>query len=328
MNREEFLARVHELRYHGKSIRAIATELGVHRSRVERGLRAVARTTPDEMAPRLALSTPSQSNTFVGRRQEMGDLKAALQDAMSGRGRLIMLAGEPGIGKTRTAQEIANQAQAQGAVPFWGRCYEEEGTPAYWPWIQIIRSLSGQLEDGPLKEAMGPRAADISKIVPELMQRLPGLEPPPQLEPEQARFRLFDSITAFFKRAAAWQPLVLVLEDLHWADQASLLLLHHLARDLDDANLLTMGTYRDVEVTRQHPLTETLGQLSRERGFQKIVLKGLGEEDAEGFCRAASGVTPSPSLVAAIHAHTEGNPFFMTEIVRLLGDRGELAGDG
>ena len=135
------------------------------------------------------------SNHFVGRHPEMVQLGAALDDALAGRGRLVLLAGEPGIGKTRTAQEIAQQAHAQGAVPLWGRCYEEEGAPAYWPWIQIVRSLMGQLDVEQLGKSMGAGAADIAEIVPELMQRLPALESPPQLEPAQSRFRLFDSIT-------------------------------------------------------------------------------------------------------------------------------------
>ena len=246
------------------------------------------------------------SSHLVGRQHEMAQLGAALGDALAGRGRLVMLAGEPGIGKTRLAQEIADQAQAQGAHVLWGRCYEEEGTPAYWPWVQILRSGIRQVEAGGLSEALGPGAADVAEIVPELMQRLPGLEPPPQLEPAQARFRLFDSITTFLKRASQASPLVLVLDDLHWADRASLLLLNHLARELGDGALLTVGTYRDVEVTRQHPLIETLAQLSREPVFQRISLQGLGEEHAEEFIKAAAGVTPPPELVDTIHTHTEG----------------------
>lgn len=175
---------------------------------------------------------------------------------------------------------------------------------------------------------MGSGAADIGEIVPEVRGKIPGLNPSPPLEPTRSQFRLFDSITTFLKSISGSYPLVLVLEDLHWADRTSLLYLNHLVRDLREGTLLVVGTYRDVEVSRQHPLTETLGSLSRESEFQRISLSGLGEEYAGEFIRAAAGVSPPSDLVATIHTQTEGNPFFMTEVVRLLGDRGEPSGEG
>ena len=130
-----------------------------------------------------------------------------------------MLVGEPGIGKTRTAQELAAYAETRGAQVLWGRCYEEEGAPPYWPWVQPIRSYVQQRDAERLLSEMGPGAADIAEIVPEIGRKLTDLEPPPALQPEQARFRLFDSITSFLKSAARSQPLMLVLDDLHWADE-------------------------------------------------------------------------------------------------------------
>ena len=141
--------------------------------------------------------------TFVGRQQELTDLKTGLEDTLAGQGRLVMLAGEPGIGKTRTAQELTSHAYALGAQVLWGRCYEEEGPPPYWPWLQLLRSYIQQQAPEQLQAEMGSGAADIAEIVPELREKLPNLETPPALEPEQARFRLFDSITTFFKNAAS-----------------------------------------------------------------------------------------------------------------------------
>ncbi len=263
---------------------------------------------------------------FVGRQREMGELKACLEDALSGRGRLITLVGEPGIGKTRTATELATYAGMRSAQVLWGRCYEAEGAPPYWPWVQAIRSYVRDVDPEQLRSEMGAGAADIAQVVSDVKEQLPGLEAPPQLEPEQARFRLFDSITAFLRSASRRQPLMLVLDDLQWADHPSLLLLEFVARELAGARLLVVGTYRDVELSRQHPLSNTLGELTRsaEGGFQRVLLRGLGPDDVGRFIELASGVTPPTGMVAAVHRQTEGNPLFVTEVVRLLVQEGEL----
>ena len=263
---------------------------------------------------------------FVGRQREMGELKAALEDALSGRGRLVMLVGEPGIGKSRTAQELATYAGLRQAQVLRGRCYEGEGAPPYWPWVQAIRAYVRDVDPEQLRSDMGAGAADIGQVVSDVRDRLPGLESPPQLEPEQARFRLFDSITAFLKSAGRRQPLVLVLDDLHWADHPSLLLLEFVARELANSRLLIIGTYRDMELSRQHPLSQTLGELTRsaEGGFTRVLLRGLGQEDVGRFIELASGVTPPTGMVEAVHRQTEGNPLFVTEVVRLLAQEGEL----
>ena len=261
---------------------------------------------------------------FVGRQREMGELKAALEDALSGRGRLVTLVGEPGIGKTRTAQEMATYAGLRQAQVLWGRCYEGQGAPPYWPWVQAIRSYVRDRDQQQLQSEMGAGAADIAEIVSDVGEQLPGLQPPPQLEPDQARFRLFDSITAFLKSAGRRQPLVLILEDLQWADQPSLLLLEFLARELTGGRLLIVGTYRDVDVTRRHPLSLTLGELARERLFQRVQLRGLEPQDVARFIELVAGVTPPRGMVEAVHRQTEGNPLFVTEVVRLLVQEGEL----
>ena len=262
---------------------------------------------------------------FVGRQREMGELKACLEDALSGRGRLVTLVGEPGIGKTRTAQELATYAGLRSAQVLWGRCYEEQGMPPYWPWVQAIRSYVRERDPDQLRSEMGAGAADIAEVVSDVKERLPDLKPPPQLDsPEQARFRLFDSITAFLKSASQKQPLVLVLDDLHWADQPSLLLLQFVARELGNSRLLLVGTYRDVELSRQHPLAETLGELTRERLFQRVLLRGLSQQDVGRFIEVAAGVDPPSGLVEAVYTQTEGNPLFVTEVVRLLVQEGEL----
>ncbi len=261
--------------------------------------------------------------TFVGRQQELTDLKAALEDTLAGLGRLVMLAGEPGIGKTRTAQELASHAETLGAQVFWGRCYEEEGTPPYWPWLQLLRSYIQQQAPEQLQAQMGPGASDIAEIVSEVRDKLPDLEIPPALEPEQARFRLFSSITNFLKNAAQFQPLMLVLDDLQWADRSSLLLLEFLAREIQSIPLIVLGTYRDVEVSRRHPLSQTRGSLIREQRFLRVQLPGLAEPEVAQLIQRAASVSPPPGWSAAIHRRTEGNPLFVSEIISMLPDEGQ-----
>jgi predicted ATPase len=171
---------------------------------------------------------------------------------------------------------------------------------------------------------MGAGAADIAGIVSDVSEKLADLAAPPELEPEQARFRLFDSITAFLKTASQRQPLVLVIDDLHWADHPSLLLLEFVARELAGSRLMVIGTYRDMELSRRHPLSLTLGELSRDRLFQRVLLRGLSQEDVGRFIELVSGFVPPQGLVEAVHRQTEGNPLFVTEVVRLLVQEGEL----
>lgn len=265
---------------------------------------------------------------FVGRRQELGELKAAFEGALSGEGRMVTLVGEPGIGKTRTAQELATYARLRKATVLWGRCYEGEGAPAYWPWVQAIRSYVRECDPARLRSELGAGAADVAEAVPDVRERLPDTGPPRAFDdPQTARFRLFDSITAFLKGAARTDPILLVLDDLHWADEGSLRLLEFVARELAGGRLLLIGTYRDVDLSRRHPLSQTLGELSRERLFERILLRGLTRDDVGRFVEATCGIAPPPALVEAVHAQTEGNPLFVTEVVRLLVQEGELAPD-
>src|SRR5262245_48976937 len=167
----------------------------------------------------------SLREVFVGREQELTALRAALGEACTGRGQLVLLAGEPGIGKTRTAEELALFARHRGAQVLVGRCYEGEGAPPFWPWRQIVRAYLQDSSAEVLQARMEARAADIAQIIPEVQEQFPHLPPPPMLEPKSARFRSFDSFTVFLRNVAAAQPLVLMLDDLHWADVPSLLLL-------------------------------------------------------------------------------------------------------
>ncbi len=263
---------------------------------------------------------------FVGRERELEELRTGVDDARQGRGHLVLLAGEPGIGKTRTASELTTYARLRGFQVLWGRCHETGGAPAYWPWVQAIRAYLPGRDPQLLLSDMGTGAAAIAQVVSEVRERLQDLPTPPALEPEQARFRLFDSIAAFLRNAAGRQPLVLVLDDLHWADPASLLLLQFLAREMGSARLLVIGTYRDVDLGREHPLFQALGEITREPVTQRYALRGLTERDVGRYIELTARLSPSEELVEAVFRETEGNPFFVGEVVRLLVAEGGLGG--
>ncbi len=261
---------------------------------------------------------------FVGREAALAALTAELDAALAGRGGVVVvLAGEPGIGKTRLAEELAAQATTRGALVLWGRCWEGEGAPAFWPWVQIVRGYVQTADPAALRQEIGVGAADIAQLVPALRERLPGLPTPPPLEPEAARFRLFDSLASFL-RAAARRPLLLILDDLHWADAPSLALLRFAGRELEHAGPLVLGVYRHTEVDRAHPLLATLADLTRGRG-RRLLLGGLDQREVASFVALVAGVAPSPELAVALHRETDGNPFFVTEVVRLLASQGRLA---
>jgi predicted ATPase len=262
---------------------------------------------------------------FVGRHREMDQLKSIFEDVLSGRGRLVTLVGEPGIGKTRTAQELATYAAMRGAQVYWGRSYESGGAPSYWPWVQAIRSYVAATDPDAIRNQMGSSASVIAEVVSDIREKLTDLAHPPHIDdPESARFRLFDSIATFLKQTSSNTPIVLMLEDLHWSDKPSLMLLEFVAREIANSKILIVGNYRDVEINRRHPLSVTLGDLTRERLFERVVLRGLQRHDVELFIERAAGITPPSALVDAVQSQTEGNPLFVTETVRLLIQEGDI----
>ena len=207
----------------------------------------------------------------------------------------------------------------------WGRCYEEPGAPPYWPWVQVIRACAEAHDDASLRTLVGGGGGDLAEIVPELARRVPDLPPVPRsADATQARFRLFDAIAGFWKRAAAAAPQLLILDNLHWADTPSLRLLEFLAPEVGASRLLVLGTYRDIELSRQHPLSNTLGALARAPRFQRLRLTGLSLGESSRFTAAATGRPLPPELLASVHSQTEGNPLFLAEITRFLVQEGVL----
>jgi DNA-binding NarL/FixJ family response regulator len=260
---------------------------------------------------------------FVGRQAELAALGADL-DAAAGRGGVVLLAGEPGIGKTRLAEELAARATTRGALALWGRCWEGEGAPAFWPWIQLVRAYVQTADLAGLRRDMGAGAADIAQLVPAVRDLVPELPAPPPTEPEAARFRLFDSLAGFLRASAARRPLLLILDDLHWADAPSLALLRFVSRELEGGGVLVVACYRHTELERGHPLLGTMADLARGQRCRRLLLGGLDQPEVASFVALVAGVQPSPELAAAVHQQTDGNPFFVTEVVRLLASQGRL----
>ena len=263
-------------------------------------------------------ASDAPSSGFVGRGRELAELVGGLDDAFAGRGRLFLLGGEPGIGKSRLAEELIAQARGRGARVLVGRCWEAGGAPAYWPWVQSLRPYVRETDAESLRAQLREGAADMVRLLPELREVLADMPPAPQLESDGARFRLFDSVTAFLKSVAAARPLVLVLDDLHAADQPSLLLLQFVAREVGESRMLIIGAYRDVDPTLTDPLRTMLSELAREPVTRALVLVGLDEADVARFIQVAAPGAPAADMSAAVHAKSEGNPLFVGEIVRLL----------
>jgi len=270
-----------------------------------------------------SISSPERG-VFVGREPEIDILRASVEDALAGHGRLVFLVGEPGIGKTRTCEEVAAYARGRGAHVLWSRCYEGEGAPAFWPWVQVIRSVTRALDQEGLRTLLGPGAVDVAQVVPELRARLPDLPAPAGIEAAPARFRVFDSITRCIENWAQRAPLVVIIDDLQGADPSSLLLLQFVMRQLRGMPVLFVGTCRDRALHGDKPLVETFAEALRVPGTERLTLRGLSASDVARFVELTTGVPPGAALVTALHQHTEGNPLFVAEFVRVLMAEGRL----
>ena len=255
---------------------------------------------------------------FVGRGPELEALLAGLDDACAGRGRLFLLAGEPGIGKSRLAEEVIAHASDRGVRVLVGRCWEAGGAPAYWPWVQSLRAYVRAADTATLRSQLGAGAPELAQIVPELRRHVPDVPEASSPESESARFRLFDATAQFLRNACDSRPIVLFLDDLHAADGPSLLLLRFLAREIGSARILLLAAYRDVDPVPGSPLTATVAEVTREPATRRLALGGLSEREVAEYVERAASQTATPELSEALHQETEGNPLFVTEMVRLL----------
>ena len=265
------------------------------------------------------------ADELVGRDDQLAALEGVLAGARDGRGPVVLVAGEPGIGKTRLAEEAARRAAAAGIQVAWGRCHEGDGPPTLWPWAHVVRQLTAELAPGQLAAMLGPSAAWLGPLMPELAGPARPAGPPPLADLGAARFQLNQAVAGLLRRLADTRPLLVVVDDLHWADAPSLSLLAFLAADLKDASLVVVGTYRDVEVVPGRPLADTLGALAREPVVERISLGGLDRAGVARLVGRTIGGRPAEPLLQAVVDRCGGNPFFITELLRLLQSERRLA---
>ncbi len=260
---------------------------------------------------------------LIGREKELAELRGYYDAARAGTGRLVLIGGEPGIGKTRLVEELAVYARLLEGTVLTGRCYEQEGALAYLPFIEAFRQYLHTRSSDQLRTEL-VNARDIVKLLPEVQALV---EPQPTravLTAEEERLQLFDSVARFMENIARETPLVLVLDDLHWADKATLQLLQHLARETRRARILIVGTFRDTELDTAHPLDEALVELNRERLVTRIPLRRLPRESTEALLAAMFQEEITPEFLQAVYGETEGNPFFIEEVCKSLIDEGKL----
>ena len=280
---------------------------------------------PDAEAAAPSGPDPTYRKAFVGRETEIRQLHMAFDEAMSGRGSLVMVVGEPGIGKTSLCEQLQTYASLRGGTTLIGHCYEEGSLSLpYLAFVEAMRSYVLDRDADGLKSDLGSGASDVARIVSDVRDRLQ-VEPSEPGDPEQDRYRLMQAVTSFLTNAASVQPLVIVLEDLHDADRGTLDMLTHVSRNLSGARLMIVGTYRDVEVDRSHPLSGALAELRRVANFSRISLRGLTAEEVQRMMTSIAGEDVPWSLSETVHRQTEGNPLFVQEVLRYLVEQGYFA---
>lgn len=241
-----------------------------------------------------------RSDRFVGRASELAAVRSVLAAAADGHGRMVLVGGEPGIGKTRLAEEAAVHARERGMSVVWGRCWDGDSGPGYWPWIQVLRALAHADLLSTAVAELGSVADELARLVPDVVGGSVSARPSGDVEAEGARFRLFDGMGQVLAAAAERTPLLVVLDDLHRADEPSVAMLGFAARALHTARVVVIGTYRDVEVTDDRPLADLLGELGGDA--VRLDLFGLSADEVGELVRDAErGVE--------LHSRTAGNSF-------------------
>jgi class 3 adenylate cyclase len=267
------------------------------------------------------------STGYVGRVEEQQRLSDLWGQARAGGLQLALISGEAGVGKTRLCTQLALQVRAEGATVLYGRCDEDLGVP-YQPWVQALGYLVGELPAKTLELYAAQFGGHLARLVPAMHDRLPALPAPGESDPETARYLLYASVAGLLEVASKREPLLLILDDLHWADQPTLSLLRHVVTAGSSAGALVIGTYRDSDLAREHPLTALLADLHRDEGGERIKLSGLRVEDVLALMEAVAGQDlgeDGRGLAAEIARETAGNPFFAGEVLRHLRESGAIA---
>jgi DNA-binding CsgD family transcriptional regulator len=272
----------------------------------------------------MAASHSTVSPILVGRVGELGFLNDALHAASGGAGYCVLLSGEAGIGKSRLLGEVRKHAMGQDFVVLQGRCFEQDGAFPYSLWINALRDFFAWCSPSQIEGLLGPLASVFVKLLPELSSLLPGIQPPLTLDPESDKRRLFEGLARFAARLSETNPLLIALEDLHWSDEASLDSLHFFSQRISRRPILLIATYRSDEATPQ--LTHFLAQIKRERVADELDLVPLTRVQVAEMIHAILRTEwrPEDDLLNPIMELTEGNPFFVEEILRGLIEAGDI----
>src|SRR5207244_6402000 len=290
-----------------EQVRFNAAALPAPRRRQARPQPAGASTPQGRVAADLVMGHPSRT-PFVGRRHELSLLTERLGSASEGRGCLVLVAGEPGIGKTRLVFELAQRARSEGWHVLSGRAYDSDGMPPYFPLAEALRAYVRTSRSKELRTRLARNAADVALVVPEVRERLPDL-PSPGGTDEYGRYRVFESVSEFvlaIARSAPGAGLLLCLDDLHWGDQSTLLLLKYLAHKAPSAPMLVVGAYRTTELSRLHPLADALAGLARDELAERLLLTSLSAGDTTTLIEGLAGAPASPAVADAIYRETDG----------------------
>jgi tetratricopeptide (TPR) repeat protein len=284
-----------------------------------------------KVASGAALPAPPMLNVaagvirFVGRDNELQKMQSVWERATDGERQLVLLAGEPGIGKTRLALEFATRRASEGATVLVGRSDEESLVP-YQPFVEALNWYARVCPEAELRAQLAAigGGAELGQLVPELVRRISDLPVPAPINADGQRYRLFETVRTLLSAASAVRPMLLVFDDLHWADKPTLLLLRHLLRSSEPSALCLVGTYRESELARTHPLAEVLADLRREQSVTRLSLRGLDEEQTRGLIDLVAGPDLPPRLTSLVVNSTDGNPFFIAEMLRHLSETGAL----
>ena len=264
---------------------------------------------------------------YFGRAREMSRLQARFEEAVAGQGGVVLVAGEPGIGKSHALRQLADAARARAAVVLAGRCVEGEWAPPFLPFAEAIAGYGELVSPRQLQADLGLGGQALARIAPRLYELLPELPAPPALQPDEERFRLLDAAAQFLAAVSARAAVLLVLDDLQWADAGMAMMMRHVARSCGQRRVLMAGAYRTTEVMTHDPLADVLGAMQAEAECTVILLRALGAEAIGQLVAAEAGTPVSPSLATAIAAHTGGNPFFAKEMIRHLLEERALGED-
>jgi predicted ATPase len=265
----------------------------------------------------------AERTPFVGREAEATELRRLMDRMLAGHGEVALVGGEPGIGKTRLARELLREARQRGCLCLTGHCDEMAGAPPFAPFIETMEEA---VRIGPqaVRHALGDVAPEIAMIVPSLRRAFSDIAPSPELPPDQQRRLVFGAYADYVRRLTQALPIVVLFDDLHWADEPTLQLLGHLAPHVASLRLLVVGTYRDVELDVTRPFAQTLESLFRQRLATRITLRRMTESGVQAMLAGLSGSPPPSGLSQAVFKETEGNPFFVEEVYQHLAEEGRL----